>query len=220
MNNTPNIELLHIDCMGKQKAHLLKIHHARIGKPLSDSTKLKISLGNKGKLKGRKRNPDSVAKTNEKNRKGGFFDCLKCGSKFWRQPSAIKKGQNKFCSKRCYQLAQRGIKKVSGFAIKPLSGDKNKNWKGGITPETVKIRNSKEYKEWRTLVFRRDNYTCQECKSMSCKGKNVYLEAHHIKPFATHLELRFDVNNGVTLCKQCHSLKPKGKKVYEQYNAA
>ena len=210
----PNVELLHIDCTGRQKAHLNKIHKLRIGKPLSDSTKRKIGIGNKGKLKGKKRNPESVRKGADKLKKGSFFYCINCGVSFWRQPSAINKGQNKYCSKSCYQKSQIGVRKLSGFILKPLRGKDNPNWKGGVTPETVKIRNSKEYKQWRLSVFKRDGYTCQECKSKSCKGKTVYLEAHHIKPFATHKDLRLDVNNGVTLCKYCHLLKPKGAKVY------
>ena len=184
----------------------------------TEETKRKIGIANKGKLKGKKRNPESVAKTNAKNRKGFYFNCLQCGNTFWRQPSAIKKGQNKYCSKNCYQIKQKGVTKVSGFALKPLMGKDNKNWKGGITPETIKIRNSKEYKEWRMYVFIRDNFTCQDCKARCGNGENVYLEAHHIKPFATQKELRFDINNGITLCKKCHSKKPKGVKVYEQNN--
>ena len=30
------------------------------------------------------------------------------------------------------------------------------------------------------------------------------MEAHHKKPFADYKELRFSVNNGITLCKECH----------------
>lgn len=59
-------------------------------------------------------------------------------------------------------------------------------------------RRSSKYKMWKQSVLKRDNYTCQEC---GCKGNLV---VHHIKPFATEKEARFDINNGITLCQNCH----------------
>ena len=66
------------------------------------------------------------------------------------------------------------------------------------------IANSKEYKQWRISVFIRDNFTCQNCQI-----RGVYLEAHHIKSWAHYPELRYDVENGVTLCRGCHKLTRK-----------
>jgi predicted restriction endonuclease len=36
------------------------------------------------------------------------------------------------------------------------------------------------------------------------------MKAYHIKPFATHFEMRFDVDNGMTLCKACHKKEHNG----------
>lgn len=82
-------------------------------------------------------------------------------------------------------------------------GEKHWNWQGGKTPKAKQIRNSFEYKIWRTAVFKRDNYTCVWC---GIKGSQTggYLNADHIKPFALFPELRFAIDNGRTLCKSCH----------------
>jgi hypothetical protein len=82
-------------------------------------------------------------------------------------------------------------------------GDKNINWKGGITPINVKIRDSIDYEEWRKSVFERDLYTCQICYEIGGK-----LNADHIKPFSLFPELRLDLSNGRTLCEDCHKKTP------------
>lgn len=91
--------------------------------------------------------------------------------------------------------------------------DKNGNWGGGITDKNALIRSSKEYEWWRKRVFERDNYTCQmpKCGLMGC-----YLNAHHIKTFEKHPELRFDINNGITLCKKCHNKTKRKEKQFEE----
>jgi len=54
-------------------------------------------------------------------------------------------------------------------------------------------------KEWRSSVFKRDNFTCQKCLKPSGK-----LEAHHILPWSKFPEVRFDIENGITFCSSCH----------------
>lgn len=72
-------------------------------------------------------------------------------------------------------------------------------WKWGITPERTKIRTSIEYKLWRDAVLARDNFTCQ--KTWKRWGD---MEVHHIKNFSHFPELRFAIDNGITLCKESH----------------
>ena len=64
-------------------------------------------------------------------------------------------------------------------------------------------RNSDRYKQWRAAVFKRDSYTCRDC----CSTKNI--QAHHIKSWKNNKELRYDIDNGITLCRACH-LKAHG----------
>lgn len=105
-------------------------------------------------------------------------------------------------------------------------GNKNYNWKGGITPILIKIRESSKYREWRQRNYIRDNFVCQECKDSS--GNN--LEVHHKKSFSKLVnearnympllslydacmlyEPLWDINNGITLCKKCHGKTKNGR---------
>lgn len=86
-------------------------------------------------------------------------------------------------------------------------GEKASCWKGGITSQNHRVRDSFQYRNWRLKIFKRDNFTCQGCKKVGGR-----LEAHHIKSFAKYLELRFCIDNGVTLCKDCHKQIHKQKK--------
>ena len=94
---------------------------------------------------------------------------------------------------------KKGDYPKNGFDKNPPLKERNINWKGGITPLNSKLRNSSMNKIWREFCFLRDNFTCQECGQIGGK-----LHCHHIKLFSKYPELRFVVNNGITLCKECH----------------
>ena len=78
-------------------------------------------------------------------------------------------------------------------------GERHWNWKGGVMTENQKARRHSKLREWRKVVFERDDYRCYDCGS-----RGVYLHAHHIYSFAKYPRLRFMVENGRTLCKECH----------------
>lgn len=79
------------------------------------------------------------------------------------------------------------------------SGESHWAWKGGISTENVRFRQSSEYKAWRDAVFVRDHFTCVDCGKVGGE-----LNADHVKPFSTHPDLRLDVSNGQTRCEPCH----------------
>ncbi len=63
-------------------------------------------------------------------------------------------------------------------------------------------RSSTRYRDWREAVFARDGYTCQGC------GTQKNIQAHHIVHWedckGDKAELRYSVENGITLCRACH----------------
>ena len=119
--------------------------------------------------------------------------CLFCGKDFWDW-----KGNNRiYCNKKCYSLHLRILKKEKNSPL----------WKGGKTKINQLLRTRTEYLDWRNKIFQRDNYTCQECGIKSGNGVKIYLNVHHKKSFSEYPDLRFNLDNGVTLCKNCHLLE-------------
>ena len=47
-------------------------------------------------------------KVADKLRRGSHFACIHCGTEFWRKPSAIARGHNKFCGHLCANTFNKG----------------------------------------------------------------------------------------------------------------
>ena len=169
----------------KQKMSL--IHK---GKKHSEETKKKLSLLNKG----RKFSEEWKRKISEarlaKKEKLGYINSPETRKKM----SEAKKGKPSPKKGKPGKKISEEIKKKMG-----CKKEKHWHWKGGITPENIKIRLSIEYRLWREVVFARDNWTCQKT---GIKGGN--LTAHHIQNFAQFPELRFAIDNGITLSEKAH----------------
>lgn len=126
-----------------------------------------------------------------KEQRSNWICRCSCGKETTVDITSLKSGNTKSCGNRTIHY----------------SGDDNGNWKGGITPELIAARTSTAYNNWREQVYAKDWYTCQ------CCGQSIGIdkEAHHFMSFALYPDLRFDVNNGITLCSDCHSaVKPGG----------
>ena len=78
-------------------------------------------------------------------------------------------------------------------------GKDNVNYKGGISLLRDKIRHSLESRAWQKFVFTRDNFTCAK---YGIKGGKLVV--HHILNFSSHTELRFAIDNGITLSLKAH----------------
>lgn len=174
------------------------------GIPMTDEQKARLLAANMGRVpwnKGIPMNVETRAKLSVAHT--GFIESLEHRAKI----SAALKG--KPVSEVCKMAALSLEARVKRSAAQ--TGPLNWGWKGGITPENKRIRESLEYMAWRTAVFERDHYTCQDCGVHSGMGHTVKLEGHHIHEFAQYPDERFVVDNGKTLCSDCHN-KTKGRK--------
>lgn len=133
--------------------------------------------------------------------------------KEWCDKLSLAKKNNKECVKN---LGIWCTKDKPYFPV-DIKGEKNPNWKGGLSKSRSTIYDSLGYREWRNSVFQRDYYTCQRCGDD--KGHN--LVAHHIIPFSfcikENKELLYIIKNGITLCDSCHKLLHKNKEIPQKW---
>ncbi len=102
------------------------------------------------------------------------------------------------CDFRCYECVKDNMSVNK-------RGENNYFWNGGVCDKNDAVRHYREYKNWRTLVYERDNYTCQCCGKVGGR-----FNAHHVYPFSDYENLRFCVDNGITLCEDCHDSTKDG----------
>lgn len=122
-----------------------------------------------------------------------------------KQMSATKKGKHYSPTtefKKGQTAPTKGKKRpalygnINGFKKGQTPWNKGLGTKSSLN---ALARKTLEARLWRIAVFERDDYTCQDC---GIRGNK--LNAHHIKPFSIHPELRFAIDNGQTLCESCH----------------
>ena len=110
------------------------------------------------------------------------WNCLcHCGNKFISTTEHIKEGTIISCGCKRWR-----------------KGSESPNWISELN-NTERSRDNSEYKKWRFLVYKRDNFTCQICNITKVK-----LNAHHIMSYSRFNDLKFNLDNGVTLCECCH----------------
>jgi len=108
---------------------------------------------------------------------------------------------------------QRGIKNASDkkyleMLSDLLSGEKNPNWRGGISNRKYK----NFYQKLKDKIRKRDNFSCQLCKE-SESDLGHHLSIHHIDyDKENYLEI-----NLIALCKRCNSLANFGEEKWINY---
>ncbi|MBM0868858.1 HNH endonuclease [Staphylococcus auricularis] len=76
----------------------------------------------------------------------------------------------------------------------------------------MRFYKSKQWRDVREQVLKRDNYECQACKRQGKvttidKSKHKSLDVDHILELESHPELAYDMDNLETLCVSCHNKK-------------
>lgn len=102
-----------------------------------------------------------------------------------------------FCALNRFHIPRRSRKEAC------KKGSEHHLWRGGTG-----FRSDTRYAEWRTMVYGRDNFTCRMCGK-----RGVYFHAHHIFPCRDFADLKYEVDNGITLCVPCHK-KTYNKEIY------
>ena len=181
-----------------------------------------ISRGNKRRIphnKGKTKENYEPLKIVSEKRKGIQFS-----EKHIKNLSKSHKGQKGYWKDK--KMTQERRKRFLKYwnSLKYKVREKHHNWKGNRELRKL-IRDGYMNINWRTNVFKRDNFICQHC---GYRGKGLI--AHHIKPFAKILEEYkittleeadnckelWDINNGITLCKRCHTKEHKRVKKDEK----
>lgn len=121
-----------------------------------------------------------------------YKNCERCLKPFYAYPYNFE--QRRFCSTNCSN-------KSTGNQQSATKKAKTKAYFG--KSETRKRYNSLYY-QWRDLCITRDNSICQKCGKILKAGTQTIV--HHIKSWRDYPELRYEVNNGVTLCRSCHNI--------------
>jgi len=191
-----------------QKGH--KPTSGMTGHKHSEESKKKISQSSKGRTpwcKGKKLSEEHKKKIS-KARKG---KCYLSNEMRKKLSDIVRKqwadGKRKLPIKFTYKGRKHTeeTKKKIGDRLKgKYIKEKHWNWKEDRSLLKRKDeRNDSAYQEWVRKVKIRDNWECR-INNQDCFG---YCRAHHILPWSKYPELRYNVNNGITLCQAHHPKK-------------
>lgn len=78
----------------------------------------------------------------------------------------------------------------------------------GYTSSENKLERLRFQREVQPAVFKRDNFTCQDCDQVGGR-----LQAAHILSWVEYPEFRFNLDNCRTLCMACHYFETFGREL-------
>ncbi len=161
-----------------------KGHKTNVGRACSEKTKEKIGIANSIALKGRTLSEEHKEK--------------------------IRISTSKALKKMYKEGRRKPLKYWLGKKRPNICGEKNGKWIEDRTKLKRKDeRNDSAYHDWVKQVKERDNWTCK-INNKDCSG---YCIVHHILNWSEYPELRYEINNGITLCQAHHPRKRAEEKI-------
>jgi len=167
--------------------------------------------------------PDTKRKLSENNRMRDPIVAERCAAanrgkkrsaEFCKHMSEVRTGYVTPSSQRKKQSVSMRLAVMNG-------NHPHVKWRGGTTSLQRILHKTSEYKIWALSVFKRDNYTCQECGRRDGRINphhiitlSSLLVKHRITTLEEALECKelWDISNGVTLCIECHKNKHRNIK--------
>lgn len=76
----------------------------------------------------------------------------------------------------------------------------------------------RNYKDPRYVAFRRAvrKRDGNKCQLPGCRSRTKRIEVHHIRKYSDHIELRYEVSNGICTCHSCHQKITGHEQSYEK----
>jgi 5-methylcytosine-specific restriction endonuclease McrA len=193
----------------EQKKHMSIVligNKRNLGHKHSEETKNKIRVANIGLKRG-------IHLSKEHKEKLRIINLGKVLSSETRNKisDATKKEKNPFWGKKHTEETRKKLREINlgkhhSEETKKKIGNSHRGEKAyqwikdrTIQIENKRIRSSIEYQLWDRACMERDNFTCQKYGIKGCR-----LVVHHILNFSNHPELRFNLDNGITLSKKAH----------------
>ena len=131
--------------------------------------------------------------------------CKTCSAPFLVTQAKLDSGRGIYCSKKCSIEKPKAWKAVTCGCCGKVFTDKtcqkpkycSPKCYQKSRPKAAKLPKRRGHEKWMLAVILRDK-KCVRC------GAHENLQAHHLKNWKHHPELRCDVSNGVALCPLCH----------------
>lgn len=175
------------------------------GYKMSEEHKSKISAALRGKMP---KNIDLVA---------GWNSGMKWTPEQRRKLTEARRNMSVEWRRNIGESKKGIISPNRGKKFPQYSGENHPFWISDRTKLAKKQeRNDTAYAEWRKNVWIRDGFKCK-ISNGDCSGR---IEAHHILNWSEFVELRYEINNGITLCHAHHPRKrAEEKRLQSEFQA-